>query len=170
MGSVAIKTSDNKLKEDGKLSLTNEQARGYILNSDTVLFARSGGTVGKTFLFTQNYGKAAFAGYLISAVPNADRILVKWLYYYSLSSVYWDWANRIFTQATIQNIGADKYNNMPITIAEVGEQERIIKYLDTKCEDIKVAIDLKKQQLDTLTQYKKSIIYECVTGKKEVPT
>lgn len=161
-------TSNNKLKEDGKLSLTWQQAKGYILSQDTILFARSGGTVGKTFYYKPSYGKAAFAGYLISAIPNEKKMLTEWLYFYTLSNTYWEWANQIFTQATIQNIGADKYSNLPITIPDIETQKTIILYLTDKCSEIDSSITLKRNQLDKLATYKKSIIYEYVTGKKRV--
>lgn len=160
---------DNKLKNDGKLSLTLSQAKGYMLHEDTVLFARSGATVGKTFLYTPDYGQAAFAGYLISGVADKEKMISKWLYYYTLSNAYWKWANQIFTQATIQNIGADKYNNLPITVPTIQEQQNIVNILDAKCAEIDVIISDRKSQLTTLAEYKKSLIYEYVTGKKEVP-
>ena len=142
--------SNNKLKEEGKLSLTENQAKDYMLEKDTVLFARSGGTVGKTFLYKPQYGRAAFAGYLISAIPDKSKMRAEWLYYYSLSNVYWDWANQIFTQATIQNIGADKYCNLPITVPSVDIQEKTINYLNNKCSEIDRIVEDKKKQLETL--------------------
>lgn len=161
-------TNNNRLKTGGKLSLTEKQANGYMLEKDTVLFARSGGTVGKTFLYKPEYGKAAFAGYLISAIPDKEKMQAEWLYYFSLSNAYWDWANQIFTQATIQNIGADKYSNLPIPIPSINIQNAIVNYLNKKCAEIDYIITDKKKQLETLEQYKKSLIYEYVTGKKEV--
>ena len=161
-------TNNNRLKTGGKLSLTEKQANGYMLEKDTVLFARSGGTVGKTFLYKPEYGKAAFAGYLISAIPDKEKMQAEWLYYFSLSNAYWDWANQIFTQATIQNIGADKYSNLPIPIPSIDIQNAIVNYLNKKCTEIDDIITYKKKQLETLEQYKKSVIYEYVTGKKEV--
>lgn len=50
----------------------------------------------------------------------------------------------------------------------INEQEEIVLYLHQKCQDISKAIEEKKEQLETLEQYKKSLIYEYVTGKKEV--
>lgn len=161
-------TSDNKLKKDGKLSLTEEQAKGYVLNEDAILFARSGGTVGKSFLYKKEYGRAAFAGYLISAIPDNDKMIIEWLYYYTLSSVYWEWVNRIFTQATIQNIGADKFGNMPIVIPDIETQKKIIDIIEKKCTQMDDLLNSYKSQIYLLEQYKKSILYEYVTGKKEV--
>lgn len=63
-------TEDGKLKEADKLSLTIEQANNYILKDKDILLARSGATVGKSFLYKKEYGIAAFAGYLIKATVN----------------------------------------------------------------------------------------------------
>lgn len=49
------------------------------------------------------------------------------------------------------------------------EQQQIADYLDSKCSEIDSLIADKKRQLDILADYKKSLIYEYVTGKKEVP-
>lgn len=162
-------TTDNKLKENGKLSLTRAQALGYLLEKETILFARSGGTVGKTFFYRPQYGEAAFAGYLISATPNKSIVNPKWIYYFTLSNAYWDWVNRVFTQATIQNIGADRYSNMQISLPKaLSEQNKISDFLDKKCTEIDKIISEKHDQLTILSDYKKSLIYEYVTGKKEV--
>ena len=48
------------------------------------------------------------------------------------------------------------------------EQQAIADYLDTKCTEIDNLISIKLSKIDSLKEYKKSIIYEYVTGKKEV--
>ena len=156
-------TTDGKLKDEGKLSLSESQAKGYILKNDTVLFARSGGTVGKSFLYKKDYGKSAFAGYLISAVADNKKMYPKWLMYYTGSSSYKEWTNMIFNQATIQNIGADKYSNMQIPIAPLDEQNRIIDFLDSKCSEIDALTADIQKEIDVLEEYKKSVITEAVT-------
>lgn len=160
---------NNSLKETGKLSLSPEVARPYLLKDDDILFARSGATVGKTFLYQKKYGESAFAGYLIRAQINKMIALPKYIYYSTLGIGYENWKNSIFTQATIQNIGADKYSVYQVPIPTISEQQEIVEYLNQKCFEIDNAIKDKKEQLDVLEQYKKSLIYEYVTGKKEVP-
>ena len=56
---------------------------------------------------------------------------------------------------------------VPVPPVEV--QESIATYLDKKCTEINICIDDKQRQLEVLEEYKKSLIYEYVTGKKEVP-
>lgn len=161
-----IKSSE-ALYEKGKLSLSEEDSIGYLLQDGDILFARSGATVGKTFLYHSNIGKAAFAGYLIRAQLN-ENLNPKFLSYYTLSSGYDEWKNRIFIQATIQNIGADKYANMEIPFPPLSEQESIAKFLDAKCAQIDSLISEKKSLIQDLAEYKKSLIFEAVTGKRRV--
>ena len=105
-------TSDGRLKQDNRLCIEDTVAKPYILQDGDLLFARSGGTVGKSFLYKQSYGNAAFAGYLIRAVVNRTIAVPEYVYYYTNSSIYDTWKNSIFIQSTIQNIGADRYSNM----------------------------------------------------------
>lgn len=59
--------------------------------------------------------------------------------------------------------------NILIPVPPVQEQEEIAKYLNEKCAEIDSIIEDKKAQLETIENYKKSLIYEYVTGKKKVP-
>ncbi len=161
-------TDDNELKEDGKLSLLPKLAKPYLLSHGDVLFARSGATVGKTFYYKEEHGVAAFAGYLIRARANAKYILSKFLYYTTLGNGYDNWKNTVFTQATIQNIGADKYSQLTVTLPPIKEQQEIIAFLDTECKKIDEILIEKEIQLATIKRHKTSLIYEYVTGKKRV--
>lgn len=59
--------------------------------------------------------------------------------------------------------------NLRIVVPLISDQQAIVDFLDAKCADIDAAIAGKQKQLDVLKEYKKSLIYEYVTGKKEVP-
>ena len=67
------------------------------------------------------------------------------------------------------DLSSDALDNTLVLIPDKREQCQIANYLDTKCVQIDSAIADKQHQLDILEQYKKSLIYEYVTGKKEVP-
>ena len=159
---------DNSLRDNiEKQSLTEQQADGYILQQNDILFARSGGTVGKSFIFNNKYGRCAFAGYLIKARVN-ELMEAKFVYYFTQTTCYDEWKKQIFIQSTIQNIGADRYSQLQLAIPTISEQQSIANYLDKKCGEIDELISIKQQKIESLKEYKKSIIYEYVTGKKEV--
>jgi len=162
-------TADGKLKNDeNNQYLPLDAADGYILKDKDVLFARSGGTVGKSFLYQEDYGTSAFAGYLIKAECDKSALLPEYLIYYSQSSLYELWKNMIFIQATIQNIGANKYSNMEIPVPSIDEQATIVEYLEGKCAQIDRLIAIKQAKIEKMEQYKRSLIYEYVTGKREI--
>ena len=74
----------------------------------------------------------------------------------------------------VSNLGrwrlqTSSFNNFKVPVPPKFEQDEIADYLDTKCSEIDALIADKKKQLAILTEYKKSLIYEYVTGKKEVP-
>ena len=158
---------DRTLRDDTFKSLPLEKAKDYILSKGDLLFARSGATVGKTFLYNED-NAACFAGYLIKAKCNKKKLVPNFVFYYTLSNIYQNWKNSIFIQSTIQNIGADKYSSMPIIVPPLAEQQAIADYLDQRCSEIDDLIALKQQKIEKLKEYKKSLIFECVTGKRKV--
>ncbi|MEI8047351.1 MAG: restriction endonuclease subunit S [Bacteroidota bacterium] len=154
---------NGSLREDTFKSLPPEVAKEYLLNEGDVLFARSGATVGKTFLFTSFKGVACFAGYLIKATTLKYKLLPEFLFFYTKSYAYEDWKNGIFTQATIQNIGADKYQYLNLPVPPISEQASIAKYLAKTCSEIDQVIAIKKKQISTIQLQLKSTIFNSIT-------
>ena len=64
--------------------------------------------------------------------------------------------------------GWQDMKNILISVPPLDEQQQIADYLDSKCAEIDSIIAEKKQQIETIEEYKKSLIFEYVTGKKEV--
>ena len=157
-----------KLRSNTFKSLPPEVADPYLLTEGDVLFARSGATVGKTFIFKDYDGLACFAGYLIKAECDKNKLLPDFLYYFTKSLSYSEWKDLIFTQATIQNIGADKYQYLNVPVPSVEEQNKIVEFIKTLEEATNNAKSNINSQIKTLQNYRKSLIHECVTGKKQV--
>lgn len=161
-------TANGTLKEEGKLSLPEDIAATYILQDGDILFARSGGTVGKAFFYKAEYGRAAFAGYMIRARVNKKLIHPKLVYFSTLSANYADWKETTMTQATIQNIGANKYNDFCIVVPPTEEQAKLVSYMENETKQIDELITEKEILISDLEAYKKSLIFEAVTGKRWV--
>lgn len=62
------------------------------------------------------------------------------------------------------------FESTKILVPPIAEQEKIISFIDAQCSEIDSIISQKQDQLSILEAYKKSLIYEYVTGKKEVPS
>lgn len=72
------------------------------------------------------------------------------------------------TSSSMQNISQSQYGNIFITIPDLEEQSEITKYLDEKCSSVDALMAKKQQYLTEIENYKKSLIYEYVTGKRGV--
>ncbi len=68
----------------------------------------------------------------------------------------------------VVHISASEIGNIYVALPPIEEQKQIADYLDKKCADIDSLISIKQQKIEELKEYKKSLIYEYVTGKKVV--
>lgn len=159
---------DGELKDDTFRSLPVEIAREAMLQANDVLFARSGATVGKSYIYTGWRTGACFAGYLIRAQTKTWRLNPKFLYYFTKSAAYDAWKGLIFTQATIQNISAVKYGQLKMPVPPVQTQNEIVSYLELKERKFDALAANLRKQIETLAQYRKSLIHEYVTGMRRV--
>ena len=73
------------------------------------------------------------------------------------------------TKLKVVHISAQELKDLVVFLPSLNEQKEIADYLDKKCAAIDSLIEKKQQFIEELTAYKKSLIYEYVTGKKEVP-
>ena len=69
---------------------------------------------------------------------------------------------------TFKEISQDKFKNYKLKYPDINQQNKIVDYLDNICSRLYQVIDYRKQIIEKLEEYKKSLIYECVTGKREV--
>ena len=65
-------------------------------------------------------------------------------------------------------LSVERIKNLKMPLPSLFEQQIIASYLDSKCSEIDNLIAVKQQKIETLKEYKKSLIFECVTGKKEI--
>lgn len=147
-------------------SLPPETATPYLLKEGDILLARSGATVGKSFIYRVDWGKACYAGYLIRA-----RILkeysAEFVYDFLNSSVFWSWISANFIQSTIQNVSAEKYANLWVTCPPKGEQEEISAFVARKMAEISSYEGKVSKSIFTLSEYRSALISAAVTGQIE---
>ena len=89
---------------------------------------------------------------------------LRWFYYLAICFDY----KAYMSQTTLPSMTQSDYRNMTIPIPEVSEQQAIADYLDEKCAAIDAMVAEKEALIADLEVYKKSLIYETVTGKREV--
>lgn len=160
---------NGNLKQTGKQYLPKEMAKNFILNKKAVLIANTG-SLGKAMLFDPDKEDevCALNGHLIEAIANPNIISNEYLYFFIKSYNYINWVNRSYVQTTMQMLSAGRHKNLPVTVPPLAEQQQIADYLDEKCKNIDNRVQKRRQQLEWLKKYKKSLIFDYVTGKKRV--
>ena len=133
---------------------------------ENVIFARYA-TIG-TVCFVDSE-KQLLVSYACLTVKANELIKGRFLFYYFKSNAFLEEVSQYVKSNTQGNIGKESLIRAKIVVPKLKEQTQIISYLDSKCSEIDAIIADKKRQRGILTEYKKSLIYEYVTGKKEVP-
>lgn len=119
------------------------------------------------FVYIDKHDKI-FAGYhtlILQSLYNNDN---KFLAYLFLSTQWRQQIQKRICGIKVFSISKNILSCLTIIRPPLPEQQRIVDYLDKKCEEIDKLIKIKQEKIDRLSEYKKSLIYECVTGKKEI--
>lgn len=102
-------------------------------------------------------------------VFRAKNINNKFLLYFLQNRKFKDLAiSTMYGTGGLKRVSADFVKNYKFGLPTANEQKQIAEYLDKKCSEIDSAISDKELLIEKLTEYKKSLIYECVTGKRKV--
>ena len=101
---------------------------------------------------------------IVRSKGSADNRYLRYLLEFLVKQGYID---IVCNKATIPHFTKDKLSCVPFCLCPAGEQEEIADYLDTKCAEIDRLIAKKEQLVKELESYKKSLIYEVVTGKRD---
>lgn len=151
------------LRDQTRCTLSRELAAPFILEKGDILFARSGATVGKSFLYRESWGEACYAGYLIRFRPRLDRLVPQFVSYFTASKQYWGWIAEQQLQATIQNVSADKYANLWLPLPSLEEQRAIAAFLDRETARIDALIGHKQRLIALLEEKRQAVISHAVT-------
>lgn len=116
---------------EGHQFVTAESAENrYILEDGDMLFARSGATAGKTFLYRRDLGPALFAGYCIRFRFDARRILPDFVYLYTKTARYVAWVRSIQRPSGQPNINKEEFKSFTVPVPGIAEQSRLVAALD----------------------------------------
>ena len=133
-----------------------------------LLLVKDGAGIGKCAVVDQlPYGTATTNSSLgvITPYPELNSM---YLYYFFESAIFQNYISRIKNGMGVPHLTQSNLKNIMVIIPPYCEQEAIVAYLDEKCANLDSVILRKQSLIDKLTEYKKSLIYEVVTGKKEV--
>lgn len=158
------------INDEGKFIRTNRVSVNitnsvkYSLKEGDIVFARTGATVGKTYLYNTADGDLVFAGFLIRFTPNTEKIFPYYIRIYADTTTYWNWVRIISQRSGQPGINAAEYCSLKIPVPSLTEQQKIIEVLSTWDK----AIEKQSQLIEKLELRKKGLMQQLLTGKKRL--
>ena len=156
---------DGKYIFSNRVSVNISDYKEYLLKKGDIVFARTGATTGKTYLYNENDGQFVFAGFLIKFSPNTNLINP---YYLKLSTempFYKSWIKVMSVRSGQPGVNAEEYAKYPLLLPPLPEQEKIAEILgtwDLAIEKLTALIEQKKL-------LKKGLMQRLLTGKQRLP-
>ncbi|CAM9209710.1 MULTISPECIES: restriction endonuclease subunit S [Acinetobacter] len=155
------------INEDGKFSPTEKVgvnsplSENYILERGDIVLARTGASVGKSYLYDEDDGELIYAGFLIKISPASNLLCSKYLSLYFQTKEYWDWIATNSMRSGQPGINGNQYANLKIALPAINEQLKISRiFIDIDKELEKLKIKLNKVSL-----LKQGMMQELLTGK-----
>ena len=144
-----------------------EFSKKYIPKLHDIYMIKSGATTGKVGIVETTKKFTIWSPLAVYRV-NEKKMNYKYLYYLLQTNFYQKQVQLSWSYGTQQNIGMRILEKLKVLVPPLLEQEKIVKEIDDKFNKLNKSIDYRKQIIEKLEEYKKSLIYECVTGKREV--
>jgi type I restriction enzyme, S subunit len=142
---------------------TNELNK-YLLESGDLLFARTGATVGKSYLIEEEIPKSIFASYLIR-IRLSNLIKKKYVYTFFQSSLYWNQIHQKKIGIGQPNVNGNTLSKITLPIPPFNEQKRIVTKLEELFTKLDAGIEYLKKNQILLKQYRQSVLKYAFEGK-----
>ena len=154
------------------LKFNGEMPEDLLLQNGDIVFVRSNGSkelVGRSVLIDNVDYPLTYSGFCIRMRNlRQDIAMNEFLLYCFWSHDFRQNLNRDSRGSNINNLNQELLSKLEVALPSLKIQREIVQYLDQKCVSIENAIRKKRRIVEKLHEYKKSLIYEVVTGKREV--
>lgn len=154
-------TPEGKFNKGNRVSVNSEDFLKFILEEGDIVFARTGASTGKTYLYDTNDGQLVFAGFLIRVKVNQNILIPQFLKYYTETSKYWDWVKVTSVRSGQPGINGNEFAQLPIELPSLTEQKAISKILF----DMDKEIEALQHKLEKYKAIKEGTIHNLLTGK-----
>lgn len=169
-GILVLRSSNiqnNKLSLNDNVYVKKEINEDLLLKENDLLICSRNGSknlIGKNILINKDMEGQTFGAFMCVYRSKYNKYIR-----YVLNSHIFDYYLSNFLTSTINQLTTSNLYSIKIPFTyNIEEQEKIIKYLDKQCSKLDSVIEYRKQIIEKLEEYKRSLIYECVTGKREV--
>lgn len=158
-------SEDGCFKPSKRVGVNSPLSDLYKLQIGDLVLARTGASVGKSYLYRESDGELVFAGFLIRVSPNEKKLISEYLSHYLKTDKYWAWVTVNSMRSGQPGINGNEFGSLPLPIPSTEEQTAIATILSDMDEEIQAL----KQRLFKTRQIKQGMMQELLTGKTRLP-
>lgn len=150
---------------DPKVGVSHPKSSDYRMRAGELVFARTGASVGKSYLYDPRDGELVYAGFLINVAPDPTRLNPKYLSLFVQSKDYWDWIAHTSVRSGQPGVNGQEYAQLPVPLPDIEVQNAIANAF-TDVDDLIGALErtiTKKQAI------KQGMMQELLTGRTRLP-
>ena len=146
----------------------DEEMKNTRVQKNDVLLNITGGSIGRCCIFDGSIPNANVNQHVCIIRVNSSVFLPEYMHLFWISPIGQISIKSYQTGGNREGMSAEAIKNTPIPIIPIGEQRRIVDLIKPKIDDFNSLISEKESLINDLEAYKKSLIYEVVTGKRRV--
>ena len=158
-------SEDGYFKPTELVGVNSPFSNDYQLETGDIVLARTGASVGKSYLYNESDGKLVYAGFLIKVSSNKDKLKPEYLFQYLKTEQYWSWVTVNSMRSGQPGINGNEYGQLPVPIPSIEEQTAIATILS----DMDNEIQTLEQRLHKTRQIKQGMMQELLTGRTRLP-
>ena len=144
-----------------RVSVTAARADKFYLHEGDLVFARTGASVGKSYLYDARDGQLVFAGFMIRVRPDLQILNPSFLAAFALTSSYWNWVRMMSMRSGQPGINGNEYSRLPVPLPSRPEQDAIAAILS----DMDTEIAALEAKLAKARRVKQGMMQELLTGR-----
>ena len=156
---------DGRFAPSPKVGVAHPSSGNYILGSGELVFARTGASVGKSYLYNPDDGQLVYAGFLINIAPDSKLLNPKFLSLYVQTKEYWDWIARTSVRSGQPGVNGQEYAQLPVPLPSITVQNAIADAM-ADVDDLIATLErliAKKQAI------KQGMMQQLLTGRTRLP-
>ena len=123
----------------------------HLLEPADILFARTGGTVGKTYYYDGSIGKAVFAGYCIRFRFDKNKVLPKYVYWCTKTDFYNLWVKGTQRPSGQPNINKEEFKSFQIPLLSLEKQKSLVDFMDAALEQQRAKLEQAEKLINSIT-------------------
>ncbi len=157
-------SEDSKYIKKNRVSVIYSDTNKYILHENDIVFARTGATVGKSYLYNQADGILVFAGFLIRTRINENIAIPRYIKACMETSNYWNWIKMISIRSGQPGINGKELSSYLLPLATINEQKNIAEAFN----NIDNLINYLTKIIDKKKNIKLGAMKKLLSGEKRI--